>query len=338
MDNPDIHAVIYSGHSNLGGNVSEAIKRGPEGNGDKLLSFQVCRGQQNLFEVMNKYPNAHLSTSHDPSYFANMMDISIGTLKGVARRDTYGGINEGTRMSLRREDITNYIRPNEMRRFNFTDGDQDGQPEIGRDIRDRFFDVLVSEPASTRTDLEPRNETRPAMDIDGTAVMNGAMFARTLVTYHNKYGAGDSPLAGIKGDRIEANGYFEGSDEAVRIEETTGEDGKPVINVSVNKDYANQSAFAIGALIQFEMTRHFAEKDGSFSPEDKARGLLMTGQYLAYMYTSHSEARGIMRSIGERAGLPNLGFQTVMDAIDADDHGYVTDGQVNALLNEVSIR
>jgi hypothetical protein len=51
MNDPKVHAVFYTGHSNLGGNVSEAIKNGPEANGTKLVQFQLCRGQQNMFEV-----------------------------------------------------------------------------------------------------------------------------------------------------------------------------------------------------------------------------------------------------------------------------------------------
>ncbi|MFC1706689.1 hypothetical protein ACFL59_07695 [Planctomycetota bacterium] len=335
LDDPNVHAVFYTGHSNLGGNVSEAVKHGPDMNGDKLLYFKVCRGVQNLYEVANKYPNAHILTTRDKTPSSTRVDGVIGVLSGVARRDSYEGIRSGT--GLGRGYERNLVIPDELQRFEYTDMDFDGEPELGLDARDRFFDVLTREPDLVKTDLSPRTELRAASEIDATAVMNGINFARTLVSYHTKHGASNSPFRGVKGDRIEADGFFEGSDDAIRVTETTGRDGKPVYNVAVNKAFADQSAYAIGALVQFELTRHFAEKDGSFSKEEKARAILMTGEYLSYMYASNRESNAITRAIGKRAGIDNLRFNTVYEAIEADDSGYATDGQVDALLDLVRI-
>lgn len=335
IDDPNMHAIFYTGHSNLGGNVSEAIRRGPEENGQKMLSFLICRGQQNIFEVANKYPNAQLTTTLDPHYFANMDDAVEGRIRGVARRDTYDNMDAKTTFSGRWEKIDHFITPSEAERYRYTDLDFDGQPELGLDGTDRFYDVISRVPSEDRTDLVPRAEARAASDIDGTAVMHGVNFARTLITYHlEKGGIANSPLKGRMkdGDRFEAAGWFEGSGEAVRIEQTRGEDGKPVYNVSVNKAYADQSAYAIGALVQYEILRQYGSKDGTFSKEDNARALVMAGEYLAYMYVSRREANAIVRSIGKRAGADNLTFDMLRAAIDVDDHGYTTDKQVAALL------
>ncbi|GIW71980.1 MAG: hypothetical protein KatS3mg102_1522 [Planctomycetota bacterium] len=340
MDDPNVHAIFYSGHSNLGGNVSEAVRRGPAENGKKLLHFGLCRGQQNIYEVVNKYPNAQLSTSHDPSYFANMMPLVKGVLQGVADRGSYDEINRQTHMAYRFEDVTNYIRPNELRRYEYVDHDLDGQPELGLDARDRFYDVLTRTPSRERTDLVPRPEPRAAIDVPGEALMNGVNFTRTLITYHVEKSHGRrTALHEVVGDRIEAAGWFEGPpDEAVRVTEGVGRDGKPVYNVSVNKAFSQQSAYAIGALIQYEFTRHVLEKDGRFTPEEKARALLMVGEYLSYMYCSTEEARAITRAIGERAGVRGLSFERLYAAIESDQSGYATDGQVRELMRRVTIR
>jgi hypothetical protein len=338
MDDPNVHAVFYTGHSNLGGNVSEAIRRGPEQNGAKFVQFNLCRGQQNIFEVANKYPNAHYSTTRDPHYFSNMMDVSINTLKGFAARENYSAID-------RRSDVEseNFIRPHEENRYLYIDQDRDGKMELDPKGRDRFFDVIKREPDSGVTDLRPRTETRAPQDIDGEKVVDGVNFARTLITYHIEHGTGASAFKGMReemGDRFFANGYFEGdaAKEPVRITEEQGADGKAVYKVAVNKAFANQGAYALGAMVQYEIFKKFAEKDGTFSADDKTRALLATGTYLSYMYCSSTESDAIMRAVGERAGVSNLTFRKVYDAIETDGHGYVTDGQANALKRSLNIR
>ncbi|MFC1705499.1 hypothetical protein ACFL59_01600 [Planctomycetota bacterium] len=352
LDNPDVHAVFYTGHSNLGGNVSEAIRRGPEENGKKLLCFTICRGQQNVYEVANKYPNSHLMTSLQPAYFVNNMDLVLGTMKGVVRRDDYDAIERGTTLSrpYLEDDKENYIRPNELRRYEYTDLDRDGRPDRGLDIRDRFYNVTTKLPSAGETNLVPRAETRPAGDLDGAKIMNGVNFARTLVHYHVKKGfARNSALAHVKGDRIEADGWFDGSptDDPIRVRESVGRDGKTVYNISVNKSLSDQSAYAIGALVQYEFTRHVAEKeDGNFSNDEKLRSLVMVGEYLAYMYCSVSESQEIAAAIGKRAGVTrvnkdngrlrsrNLTYNVLSEAKEAGP-GYATDDQVAYLRERI---
>ncbi|MFC1707172.1 hypothetical protein ACFL59_10210 [Planctomycetota bacterium] len=335
MDDEGTHVVYYTGHSNLGGNVSEAVRRGPEENGSKLLYLGMCRGQQNVFEVANKYPNAHLTTSYDPPTFPNLMDRVEAQLLGIARRDTYEGIDRATRLYHRSESVNNLIRPDELRRYELTDLDLDGTPEIGLDVRDRFFDVVARRPPMNRTDLVPRAESRKADEIPGAAIMNGVCFARTLLTYHVEKSHEPSPLDHIEGDRIEAAGWFEGSDEPVRITETTGRDGRPVYNVSVNKAYADQSAYAIGALIQYKAVEHFLSQDGELTAEDKGHALMAVGEYLAYMYCSVREARAITRSLGELANVGGLSYDILAAAKDAGGGGYVNKRQVQYILDRV---
>jgi hypothetical protein len=337
MDDPNVHAIFYTGHSNLGGNVSEAVRRGPAENGTKLVHLGMCRGQQNMYEFANKYPHAQLTTTHDPHYFHNMMRAVTGTLQGIARRDTWEGIDRSTQM-----ESNNLIRPNQMRRYEFLDEDRDGRADAGPQGQDRFYDVLARVPPRSAVDLVPRAETRAADDIDGSPVMDGVNFARTLLTYHVEHGPGASKLGSVEGDRFFANGWFEGdpAKEPVRITEGRGTDGKPIYQVQVNKAFAGQSRYAIGALVQFEIFKQLSQKatGGTFTADDKARALLATGEYLSYMYCTETEADGIMKAIGERVGIRGLDYAKARAAIDADDHGYVTDEQVRALVRRLGIR
>jgi hypothetical protein len=90
--------------------------------------------------------------------------------------------------------------------------------------------------------------------------------------------------------------------------------------------------------VQYEIFKKFSEKDGAFSADEKARALVATGEYLAYMYCTESEANAILRAIGKRAGVSGLTYDTVSRAIESDDHGYATDAQTAALKRMVTIR
>lgn len=338
MDDPNVHAVFYTGHSNLGGNVSEAIRRGPEENGKKLIHLGLCRGQQNIFEVANKYPHAHLSASKDPHYFHNMMGVVTNTVRGIAARESWEAIDRRSNVESR-----NFIRPHEMRRYEYVDEDRDGKAEITGAGRDRFYDVIAHTRPATQTDLKPRAERRPAEDIDGTPIMDGVNFARTLLTYHVEHlSPGErSNLKHIVGDRIVADRWFDGPEsEAVRIKEERGADGETHYKVSINKNLAGQSDFALGALVQFEFFKQQSMKaaGGTFTADDKARALIATGEYLSYMYCTSEEADAIMKAVGEKVGIRNLTYDRVRQSIDVDDHGYVTEKQASDLVRRLNIR
>ena len=266
-----------------------------------------------------------------------MFALTKGILEGIARRDSYEGIKKGMNLPYTGETIRNYIWADEKRRFQFIDFDKDGNPEMGLDSVDRFFDVLVKLPDANKTDLQPRPESAAATEINGVPIMLGVNFARTLITYHVEHGPGNSPLKTVAGDRLEAAGWFEGTDKPLKVTENLGSDGKTVYNISVNKLYAKQSEYAVGALLLYEFTRYIAEKDGNFTAQDKARAVVMTGEYFGYMYCTRQESEAIMKGLGNHAKIPGLTYSIVSAAVDSDDHGYATDAQVKALMSKIAI-
>ena len=70
MGDAKTNVILYTGHSNLGGNISEELRKGNDEKGSKLVLMAMCRGKQNMFEVANKYPNAQFITTNSPSVIA----------------------------------------------------------------------------------------------------------------------------------------------------------------------------------------------------------------------------------------------------------------------------
>lgn len=335
MDDPDVNMIVYTGHSNLGGNVSEELRLGTEEKSSKLIMLALCRGQQNMFEVANKYPSSHFVTTDKASYFTSVMPMSLGMVEGALNLVDYKKMKEDTPRIWDTGGNTNYFYPDEPRRYAYYDLDKDGVIDSRGAHVDRLYDIALKLPTVERLDGVPRATSVPAEDLDGTKVQHAVQFLNTLMTYHVKKGHHTSAFKTGDKENFLSGGWFEGPlDEKVRVE--TKDDGK--VEVRVNKALHEQSGFVLGAIIQYEVARLLLQErnGGTLTRKDEGRAALFAGQYLAYMYCSLDEAVSAIRAIGrDSEHMPNVTFHDLYRAIDADGHGYVTDGQVDALLQIV---
>ncbi|MBI5497066.1 MAG: hypothetical protein HY904_18775 [Deltaproteobacteria bacterium] len=337
MDDPKTNVILYTGHSNLGGNVSEELRLGKEEKGNKLVVMGMCRGKQNIPEFANKYPNTQFITTDAPSYFSSMPTITRGMVEGLGVQANYTTIKDKTGYIMDEHGKDNYFFPHEDRRYQLYDVDQDGRVDAQGAGRDRLYDVGLKFPAGTKVDLVARDNDHKADELDGGKVLHAVQFLNTLATYHVDHGNNTSRFNNGDMDAFLGGGWFEGpKDEAVRVKKETL-DGKTFFRVSVNKAYADQSQFALGTMVQYEVFKQLSQErsGGTLSKQDQARAILFAGEYLSYMYCSYEEAEGAMRSLSKRSGLGNFGFEAVYKAIETDGHGYVTDAQMNALLQKL---
>lgn len=333
MDNPNTDVVVYTGHSNLGGNVSEELRLGNEAKGEKLVMLAMCRGKQNMFEVANKYPDAHFVTTNNPSYFSSVMPMSLGMLEGLINKKDYATMKNDTPYIMDDGGKDNYFYPHEARRYSHYDVDKDGVID-GRGAHvDRLYDISLRPPSNLHLDGVVRPNQLHPEDIEGSKVLHATQFLNTLMTYHVDHGHNSSTFKSKDMDNFAAGGWFDGpAHEKVRLTELP--DGK--IKVQVNKGLSDQSGFVLGAVVQYEVTKQLLSQrnGGTLTPQDEARAALFAGEYLAYMYCSWNEANQAIRAIGQGSQhLPQVSFDRLMKAIDTDGHGYVTDAQVNALLH-----
>lgn len=332
MDDPKTNVVLYTGHSNLGGNVSEELRLGADEKGSKLILMAMCRGKQNMHEVANKYPNSHFVTTDLPSYFSSVIPMALGMVDGCLNGRGYDQMKQASPSISDVGGKDNYFYPHEARRYDHYDVDKDGYLDGQGAHTDRLFNITLKPPTLKRTDGVVRLNDLDERNIDATNVDHAAQFLNTVVTYHVDHHNNSSKLGPRDMDNFKAAGWFEGPiNEKVRVK--TQPDGS--VSVSVNKGLFDQSWAVLGTIVQFEATKQLLQErnGGVLTKNDEARAMLFAGEYLAYMYCSQEEAEmGIAAIARDSKFFRGTNFGHLYKAVEADGHGYVTDAQMNELL------
>lgn len=142
ISDPNVHVILYSGHSSLGGNGSQSIQdagsmKGPH---PKLILAANCRGKDNYAAFTKKYPNAHAIMTEHPTYGDSGQHRIDALFKTLARGETYSYMRSISEEPFWDEPANNYFYPDELRKFRFMDVDGDGQLDKSKIGSDRYFD------------------------------------------------------------------------------------------------------------------------------------------------------------------------------------------------------
>ena len=329
MNDPDVHVQIYSGHSNLGGNITQALKLAPSTEvGEKMTFLWMCRGKQNVADFTNRFPNAHLVTTHVPPDGYSIVPMSQAMVDMFARREGYDAMK-------RQGDPRDYLMmPNDRRLYDHRDLDADGRLDGVASATDRVFDIYPRAARGRSTSFAPGPLQDPAK-LDGAPVVNALGFANTLLTYHLEHGDGTSPIPQHYPDHFRSEGYFQGNtDELLQV--TRREvGGETFYGVAVNSKYANLSEEGLGMAMLYELNRFVmadAHPGKAMSVNDKARGLLFAGEYLAYMVGGGRYSDELVQNLAQRNGWPHdVDFSLLSKAMEGDHHGYVSKGAIDGL-------
>jgi hypothetical protein len=143
LSDPDVHVILYSGHSAVGGNGSQAIQAaGPmRGKFPKLLFAANCRGKDNYAEIANKAVGAHIIATEHPTYSDSGQARVAAMFEMFARGETYRWMRSQTEEPNWDEPAANYFYPDQMKKFRFTDADEDGKIDLSALGPDALFDV-----------------------------------------------------------------------------------------------------------------------------------------------------------------------------------------------------
>ncbi|MHC4831493.1 MAG: hypothetical protein ACYTFT_14250, partial [Planctomycetota bacterium] len=332
MDDPNVQIEFYSGHSNLGGNVLGALADGPSRmNGDKWVVNWMCRGQQVISDVYNRFPDAHYmttneaATEHGPELLQSMMT-------GIAGRKSYAWMaREARSLDMWEENLL--IWPNDKEMLENRDDDGDGvmTDRSGGEV-DRLYNVGIRELSSEARDLEPVRTSAAPEELPGEKITRGVNFLNTVLEYHLEHGA-DGRIPKGTPDSIHASGWFAGGTSGDVIQVTERKVGRKThYDVKLNSAFKDQDPDALGAAIAYEFNRCISEKQGGYTEQDKLRGALLAGHYLSYMTDTYEECEDIAAAIGDRYGFSDkFDWSTMYKAIDVDHSGYATADQAEAL-------
>jgi len=331
MDDERVHIVFYTGHSNLGGNVSAALRKAPDAVGDKLVLLAMCRGKQNIFEVMGKYPGAHVVTTDAPSYFPSVQSIASTLLDGCLNLRDYAEMRAKAPAISDEQGLDNYFFPHEVRRFAYYDVDQDGVLDGRGNSVDRLYNVRLASTPGMKVDGVARVNALDAPDLDGTPILHAVQFLNTYSGYHVEYGQHGSCFTQNDVESFRSGGWFEGPDhELVRLTRAQ-EAGRQVTRVQVNKSLVDQAWYVVGALVMFEVAlKLHQERRAQLKADDTLRAAFFAGAYLQHMCTVKDEACAAMGVVARLAGMPTLPYEPIARAIDVleDAHHFASDRQL----------
>ncbi|MBI3181646.1 MAG: hypothetical protein HYZ28_05850 [Myxococcales bacterium] len=329
MSDPETHVQVYTGHSNLGGNIAAALKAAPQTEvGTKLTFLWMCRGKQNVADFSNRFPNSHLITTHVPPDGYSMVPMMGALVDMVSKRGDYASMAaQGDRPGY-------HMFPYDRRLYDHRDLDRDGKLDGGGVAHpDRVFDIYPRAPHGKRVDFQPGEPVDPAK-LDGGAAVNALGFANTLLTYHVEHGDGRSPITAAYGDHFFSEGFYKSEgNELLRI--TPQEiGGKTYYSVAINSRYSGQSEEALGMAALYELNRFVTDRErgGPLTLDDKIRGLLLSAEYLAYMVGAGDYADSLVLNLARANGWPSaVTLHELLAAIEKDSHGYVSMDSINEL-------
>ena len=307
MNDPNVSGVVYSGHANYGREVPSHLANSPAMNGSKAFFSLQCGGKGVHNALLDKFPDLQVVSSKNSSYGYQDRATLMNSIEGIANRLPWSSIS--TKNTSNNSD--NYYFPTDTliaRRS--TDSDRDGKA----DNWDRVLNVNPFHPqADIDAQLTAKDPKRPVEQLDGSA-LTGSVLRFWRMAGYNEWA---EPL---KDQGVVGGGFYAGkkTDPLFKVAEQRGEDGKSVLNVQVNSQYAHASEEVLGAAMHFELGKQAALKGGLSQSDATAAGLLMAAKALDIDTGSNDDEA--WKAVLKFNGLPaNITHHDAMEANHLDE-------------------
>lgn len=316
VSDPAAHVILYSGHSAVGGNGSQAIQaagamKGPH---PKLIFAANCRGKDNYAELTNKWPEAHVIMTEHPTYSDSGQARIEALFAGLARGETYAWMRGQNDERFWDEPKSNYFFPDERRKFRHMDADDDGRADGVKLSADALFDV--------------------DRDRSGAKFIRALNFANSELFYHWEVDAEnglESRFGRKYGDSLVAAGPIPDPrpGELVRVEPTVvdgprgGEATRFVVRYNAElarRMDQNLLAGHVTAHVVMALAKH-DDPHGVVSKKEALRAALMGAQAIHYLDvyedTSPVTFERYFRELGFAKEVPYLEIERLFERFDA---------------------
>ena len=329
VDDPDSELIIYSGHSNWGRNIREALENSPEASGDgKLIMTDLCVGKGEIQMIKDKFPKAHLITTFNSSYFRPGGDAEgfyamKALFRGIAERKGYREIAEDTRrlnpwtLDHKYEEgiDNNFIFPTDLEiRRKVLDQDHDGQADVfDRMVNFNTFDVKTD----TAREFQPIRPARPADQLVGTKIHFAAMSTNRISIYNELLERRNSKAEVVPGGFYQPKPGEKSLFRFKRIDSDT-------LEMSVNARYSHMSEEALRMASAYEYSMYKASEDNSWPLKSKAENILQALVLAAQSLRTDSGYRDqtVWEEFLKAYNLPEIPLSVVNTARTANDHYY----------------
>lgn len=319
MSDPKVHVVLYSGHSSLGGNGSQAIQAAGEmvGPHPKLVMAANCRGKDNYPEFTNKWPTAHAIMTEHPTYGPSGQARVAALFETLARGESYAFMRKLSEEPWWDEPANNYFYPDELRKYRFMDADEDGRVDLGRFGADRVFDVDAN--------------------VAATKFHRALNFANSELFYHwevDHENGQTSRYGKAYGDSLLANGILADArpNELVRLTEVPGNPRQKTFLVQYAKDLvkkADQNVLA-GHVTAHAVMALAKARDGELTRKEALRGALMGAQAIHYLDVYVDSSPVTFRRYFRELGLTRKMDEADIERIFEEHDAHANDAQLEA--------
>ena len=321
MGDRKTHVILYSGHSSLGGNSSQAIDDAPYMKGTPKTVFVAnCRGKDNTAEFVENFPEAMLISTRAPTYGDDENRRVKALYDMFAREESFAYMRKKIRFRLYDEPSDNYIFPDEIRALDYIDRDRDGHMDKSPVSSDPYFDVRGQDMASE--------------------FIRATNFANTMYYYHWEMANDEgkkSAYGKSYGDSIVAAGVLADPKpgELVRVTKEqikkSGSRKKTVYKVQYNPnvDFDNRDVYA--AMVMTHTAQQIAQiRYGKDNPLDIARAIVRGAHCAGYLNTYSDMIREVFGEYLKAIGLKKVNYKELMKVIEKEE-GYGSNKQVKAV-------
>lgn len=295
MNDPKVHVIMYSGHSSLGGNGSQAVEASPtmKGKHPKLYFAANCRGGDNYPEFTNKHTRAHVIMTEKHTYSVSGQARIEAMFDTFARGESYAYMRKKTEKKHWDEPANNYFYPDEWRKFGFMDSDQDGKVDFHPARTDRLYDVGLGD--------------------TGLNFMRAINFARSELYYHweVEHSNGKKSYFGKRyADSLLAGGPIPDPKpgELVRVSPVKTKPHQPhLFRVEYNASLAKKiEPNVLGGLVTFHIGLAMADhKNGETNALNSLRAAVMGAQACHYLDVYSDTSPVTYQRYFEKIGLTN---------------------------------
>lgn len=288
MNDPAVHMVVYSGHSQIGGTVEQALEqpgvKGPATR--KLFALFQCVGTQTLPLIKAKAPMAEVITSNAPLYVDEVPNFVRELYTGVEKGENYQRINR--RFAAVAWEKGRIVSPNQTATLKNVDFDGNGQLDVNQTPGD-----VTALPAADKLRAE--------------SLLSGVHFLRTLNPYYVDETPGAVFTKAHASIPLVSSGFAKGDGKTVTHIADAPVNGTRQFSVQLDDSFKGAPPRFVGAAAVYELQMHLQKTLlGTDDARAKARALAFAGEYLELMPRQPGEAQQALDQLTAMKGLPHV--------------------------------
>ena len=279
LKDPKVHAVIYSGHSNLGGVVERGLKQKDLGlgRGAKMVALMQCSGTQTLPLLATRMPRAQIVSTKRYSTPSADQAVIKTLLNGLEGRWTYDKMASTVRRGY---DGSNYLFPNQIELLKHTDFDKNGMLDGAQ--------LAAKNPQFSG--LQPKAMKR------AQRLVSGVGYLRSMNPYYaEEERSSVFSLSQAKSLVIPA-GVIKGDGKSAVHITNTRVNGARAFKVALDAKMTKAPRAFVGAATVFEVQNHMQKTLlGKSDQRSRVRSLAFAGEYLQRMYPGKKGEKALKR-------------------------------------------